>query len=298
MHIEKRVDGEHTRFYLSHSFRSGGNVRKVRKYLGCDLTDREVERARKRFEGEVAEKARRRASINSPLKRALEPWENDSIREILETWNQDGIVPSDEDWQHLTGRFVHESNSLEGSTVDIDGVGEILRFDRWPLECSREEIAETYGVARAFEKIRKSKEHISISLVRELHETVYKNSLPGAGSFIKESIRERRGRDMEVYLSELIGWYEINRDVHHPLVLAAAVHCQFLEISPFKKGNGTIARLLLNNILIKHEMRPVSVSPEMNDEYRTAVSEYHVNGNIKQILKLIIIESKRQPMHY
>jgi hypothetical protein len=39
-----------------------------------------------------------------------------------------------------------------------------------------------------------------------------------------------------------------------PIVLAAVVHNQFEVIHPFQDGNGGVGRLLLNNILLRHNL--------------------------------------------
>lgn len=42
MFIEKQKQGKNTKYYLAHSYRHGSKVRKTRKYLGRNLTKREL----------------------------------------------------------------------------------------------------------------------------------------------------------------------------------------------------------------------------------------------------------------
>ena len=54
-------------------------------------------------------------------------------------------------------------------------------------------------------------------------------------------------------MSDLIDWYrEKEREAEHPIIIAATFHYRFVHIHPFDDGNGRMARLLMNMILIKH----------------------------------------------
>ena len=54
-------------------------------------------------------------------------------------------------------------------------------------------------------------------------------------------------------MSDLIDWYrKAENEGEHPVVIAATFHYRFVRIHPFDDGNGRMARLLMNLILIKH----------------------------------------------
>ena len=62
-------------------------------------------------------------------------------------------------------------------------------------------------------------------------------------------------------MGDLIDWYRRQEDEgEHPIVIAATFHYRFVRIHPFDDGNGRMARLLMNMILIKHGYT-VAVSP-------------------------------------
>ncbi len=93
-------------------------------------------------------------------------------------------------------------------------------------------------------------------------------------------------------LNELVIWYNNHKEKYHPILLTAVVHNQFENIHPFQDGNGRIGRLLLNNILIKHNFPPVNISLINRKEYYNSLQEYQNNGNIRLTLDLIIKEYK------
>lgn len=57
----------------------------------------------------------------------------------------------------------------------------------------------------------------------------------------------------------------------HPIVAAADLHTEFVNIHPFVDGNGRVSRLLMNLILIKYGYPVVIIPPARRMEYISAV---------------------------
>ena len=54
-------------------------------------------------------------------------------------------------------------------------------------------------------------------------------------------------------MRELIDWYQAQeKEGEHPIISAAFFHYRFVRIHPFDDGNGRMARLLMNRILLQH----------------------------------------------
>jgi Fic family protein len=69
-------------------------------------------------------------------------------------------------------------------------------------------------------------------------------------------------------MSDLIDWYRRMEDAReHPIVIAATFHYRFVRIHPFDDGNGRMARLLMNMILIKHGYTVAMIRREGRDDY-------------------------------
>ena len=69
-------------------------------------------------------------------------------------------------------------------------------------------------------------------------------------------------------MSDLIDWYRTReREGEHPIVIAATFHYRFVRIHPFDDGNGRMARLLMNMILIKHGYTTAMIRQENRNEY-------------------------------
>ena len=305
MNIEIKKQGKKKKYYLNHSFREGKKVKKIRRYLGSDLTETELENLRKRAELLIKEQIEFYKKTKDPLKQELTEKELKFLESIepYEIINIDHL--SEDDWKIFTEIFTYNTNAIEGSRVNRKEVEEILEDNKWPNEINKKDIAETYGVAEAIKFIRECNEHISIVLIKKLHEIVFKNSKSFAGKLrpkdIEVVIRDGYGNvihrgapsnRINSLLNELIKWYNKHKNKYHPILLAAVIHNQFENIHPFQDGNGRVGRLLLNNILIKHKFPPVNIGLINRTEYYRTLQEYENKGNIRPTLELIIKEYK------
>jgi len=128
----------------------------------------------------------------------------------------------------------------------------VIKKGNWPIEKPKEDIAEAIGVNEAIEFIRKTKEPISINLIKEIHKIVFKNSKEFAGEFRKkgeEVVVMEGGRVVHegapstrviTLLGELVDWYNNHKSEYPGILLASVVHNQFENIHPFADGNGRI----------------------------------------------------------
>jgi Fic family protein len=210
---------------------------------------------------------------------------------------------SELDWDKFKEAFTYDTNAIEGSLVEAKEVVDILGKRKWPKDRSKEDISETYGVAEAVDYIRKTDEHVSLKLIKELHQIVFKNSKPFAGRFREKGVevaiadafgnvvhRGTPSAQVERQLKELIRWYNRNKKKYPPLVLAAVVHNQFENIHPFQDGNGRVGRLLLNNILMKHDLPPLNVELRNRSQYYAALQAYEQDHNMRPTLELMLKE--------
>ena len=63
-------------------------------------------------------------------------------------------------------------------------------------------------------------------------------------------------------------WYRSEeREGEHPIILATTFHYRFVRFHPFDDGNGRMARLLLNMVLIKHGYTVAMIRQENRGEY-------------------------------
>ncbi|MEA3378196.1 MAG: Fic family protein [Nanoarchaeota archaeon] len=305
MNLEIRKLGKKKKYYLAHSFREGKKVKKIRRYLGIDLSKKSLEKLRARAEQILKQQINSYKQIKDPLKYELNPKEI----KLLETLETKGKIKighlAEKDWLKFTEFFTYDTNAIEGSTIKYNEVKDILEKDKWPIDAPKSEISETYGVAGSIKELRQTKIHISVEFIKKLHKIIFKNSKEFAGKYRKKGIEVviRDGLGNVVHagapsnrikglLEELVDWYNRNKKKYTPILLAVVVHNQFEVIHPFQDGNGRVGRLLLNNILLKHNLPPVNITLENRREYYAALQKYQNHGDMKPMIELIIKEYK------
>jgi len=305
MHIEIRKKGKIKKYYLAHSYRDNREVRKIRVYLGSALSKKELEKKRKKAEKEITERIKSLKVIRDPYHTVLSSSELRELRtfEIKEKIKL--VHLSNEDWLKFTEIFTYDTNAIEGSTITEPEVVKILEKNKWP-EKSKGEISETYGVAEAVSYLRKTKEHLSLNLIKKLHKIIFENSKSFAGKFRGKGVEvvvadgfgnviHRGAPSIKVVslLKELMKWYNKNKKNYSPIVLAGVVHNQFESIHPFQDGNGRIGRLLLINILLKHRFPPLNIELKNRRQYYTALQEYQKKNNLRPMLELMMKEYRK-----
>jgi len=68
-------------------------------------------------------------------------------------------------------------------------------------------------------------------------------------------------------MESLISWYEGNEGKLHPIATAAIFHHRLTAIHPFTDGNGRVARLAMNLILLKKGYTPAIIKNEEREDY-------------------------------
>jgi Fic family protein len=88
-------------------------------------------------------------------------------------------------------------------------------------------------------------------------------------------------------MTDLMNWYYKNEHQIHPLLLAATFHYEFVAIHPFDDGNGRMARLLMNLILMNKRFVPVILPKERREsDYFPALAKADA-GDLEDFVFLI-----------
>ena len=201
--------------------------------------------------------------------------------------------------------FTYNTNAIEGSELNSQEVRDILKENKWPKEKSKQDIAEAYGVSEAIKYVRQTKEELSIELIKKIHTIVFKNSKSFAGQLRKpgeevvvknrfgDTVHEGAPQSRILYLlNELVNWHHKNKKEYPPLILAAVVHNQFENIHPFRDGNGRVGRVLLNYILLKNKLPPISIDFKNRAEYYASLQDYQKKHDLRPTIELFIKEYK------
>ena len=182
MFIEIRKVGKDRKYYAVHSFREEGQVVKIRKYLGANLSLEALKEKETRAFAAIAEQLRYYQEIRDPLRYVLSPRELKQLKTLEARGDIKIAHLSEDDWLRFSELFSYHTNAIEGSTLTQREVTALIETEKVP-DKSAEDIAEARGVAQAIQFLRKEKPVLSIELMKSLHKIVFKETKSFAGQF-------------------------------------------------------------------------------------------------------------------
>jgi Fic family protein len=201
--------------------------------------------------------------------------------------------------------LTYTSNSLEGNSLTESEtkvvIEEGLTIGGKPLR----DHLETQGHARAYEYMFSlvSKKGISIKDIKKLHKLFYeKIDADNAGKYREVEVLITgskysfpKPKDIEKLMKKFEkGVKEYLKD-EHPVVAAAKIHKDFVNIHPFVDGNGRIARLIMNLILLQNKYNVTIIPSVLRAQYMQSLEKAHTDDTDFIILILkCLIESQRE----
>jgi Fic family protein len=163
--------------------------------------------------------------------------------------------------QNMEIEYTYNSNAIEGNTLTLRETQLVIREGITVNGKSLRDHLEAKNHPKAIEYIESLAErnHLCEEDVLKVHEIIFSCVLESAGHY----------RNVQVYvegsshvpppafevpglMNELLGWLEKNPEELRPIEVAGVFHHRFVSIHPFDDGNGRVARLLMNLLLIKH----------------------------------------------
>ncbi|SEG59596.1 Fic/DOC family protein [Halpernia humi] len=89
-------------------------------------------------------------------------------------------------------------------------------------------------------------------------------------------------------MNELLEWLkEAEKDNLHPILLSAIFHHKFTAIHPFDDGNGRLARIISNFILLQHQYPVIVIKNKDKNQYYSALNIAD-NGIYKDLILLFV----------
>lgn len=196
--------------------------------------------------------------------------------------------------------WTYNSNAIEGNTLSLQETAFFLQEGLTSKGKTLQEYLEAENHAHAIDflnDIVSDSREITESFMKELHalllksidyiwvgppsNRIKKRIYPGkyktqpnhvitvAGNIHHYTDPIRVPEEME-RLTELMNQ---NPENDHPVKLAAKVHHKFVAIHPFDDGNGRVARLLMNLIVMRAGYPPIVIKNKTREEYYLALYE-------------------------
>jgi len=180
--------------------------------------------------------------------------------------------------------ITYTSNAIEGNT--LGPVETTLVIEKGitiggkPLKDHLEAL-DHYEAMRYVRELAREHAPLTESDVRNLHRLVMQRSRPDiAGQYadLARFVRSETGRhdfpspaEIPSLMGDFSGWLRLA-----PANPASAftAHRRLVDIHPFNDGNGRVARLLMNLLLIRRGYPPMAVRPEDGAAYSDALQEF------------------------
>jgi cell filamentation protein, protein adenylyltransferase len=221
--------------------------------------------------------------------------------------------------QKLRLDWNYHSNHIEGNSLTY---GETKSLLLWGITAQNKPISdhlEIKGHNEAVEflmsVVRNDEQYdISENNIRQLHQLILpkdsfskamtedgietrKKITPGKYKTQPNNVRTSTGdlfaftspEDTPAKMQELVEWYKkAKKDKKlHPIALATAFHYRFVRIHPFDDGNGRMARILMNLIIMQNGFPPAIIHTERKDEYLLALEHADQAGDIEQFTEFV-----------
>lgn len=175
-------------------------------------------------------------------------------------------------------RFTYHSNAIEGNTLTMSETKAVLEDGITIGGKSLKEHLEAVGHSHAIdymEALVQKDEALTERTLKEIHNLILRNTDgANAGTYRRMNVlisgaghipppAERVLEKMEAFFR----WYGAARGALHPVEFAARVHADFVNIHPFKDGNGRTARLIMNFELMRVGFPTVIVPVDARPDY-------------------------------
>ncbi|MDQ3749912.1 MAG: Fic family protein, partial [Acidobacteriota bacterium] len=212
----------------------------------------------------------------------LRPLDNEAEARIMQKFRLD--------WNY-------HSNNLEGNSLTYGETKALILFGITAQGKPLKDHFEITGHNEAINwilEIVKDETPLTEKFIRELHslllkESSYKEAQTPNGKPTRRKIEVGKYKTLpnhvntvtgEIFyfatpeetpakMQELIEWFRKEKEKPdvNPVILAALFHYRFIRIHPFDDGNGRVARILMNFILIQFGYPPVIIKTEDKENY-------------------------------
>lgn len=231
------------------------------------------------------------------------------------------LKPEDEArlWQKFRLEWNYHSNHIEGNTLTYGETELFFLHDRIQAGHTHREYVEMKAHDAAIEHVRdlaSDDRNLREGDIRDLNkialkEPFWKDAITSDGQPTKKQIVPgeykttpnnvvtatgeifffARPEDTAPKMQDFVAWLnrELADHLHHPVEIAARCHHDFVLIHPFDDGNGRVARLLVNYILLKTGYPPLIVRSEKKASYLSALQQADA-GNLDPLVEHLATE--------
>lgn len=202
---------------------------------------------------------------------------------------QVGQVKFKELLDDFIARFSFESITIDGKNhLTKDEVDNLLKKQVVTSGLSEREQKEALNNKKAFEhafKLVMSRRKLDEEILKDLHEILVEGIFVG-GQYRKVNVQIKNSMHqppdyVKVYDRMAKFFYDLEHFSGTTVQKASFAHAQILKIYPFLEGNGRLARLISNYILMYDGYMPLSIPIKDANQYFEAIDSFKVDKDLR-----------------
>ena len=277
-------------YYLVHTLRIDSGFKKIRVFLGTNLSEDQLRKKIKNKEKILREKISIIEKIEKEVfkldidfsKNLLYKNQLEKIEKLKRKYNKK-IEFTDKDVlkkirETFLIRYTYNTNSAEGNTISLKETELILRKGIIPESHSLREVYEIENTVRAYDYIESCKEELNHKFILKLHKLVTEKTLENKRNEGKYRLKGQNvsmsgskhfppkgGRQIKRLIEEIIEKY--NKCKLSFIERTILFHSAFIAIHPFIDGNGRVSRLIFNWMLLRENLPSIDFPSENHIEY-------------------------------
>lgn len=232
--------------------------------------------------------------------------EIDALKAAIEQHRPFGKRLVDSLHDKMIVEWTYNSNAIEGNTLTMSETKVVLEGITIGGKRLVEHL-ETINHRDAIlfiEALISKEESLTEWHIKNLHGLILKGiDHENAGKYRTENVVISGAKHMppkhyevSYLMQKLMGEYEREWTIYHPVVRATLLHGEFVKIHPFVDGNGRTSRLLLNFELMKYGYTPIIIKNENRAHYYDVLDLAHTTMNYAPFIQLVaqlVIESEK-----
>jgi len=263
--IKKRRIGGRIYYYLEHSLRREGRVKKREKYIGRNIP-KNIEAVKAGFLYSIYR----------------EKW-FDVFDRIKKNYSkEEKLTPKSarqEEFRKFSIRFTYDTQRIEGSKLTLRETAELLEAGVAPSGKPIRDVKEAEAHQKIFNDMLKQQEDLSLQLILYWHTKLFEATKQDiAGRIRKHQVAISGSKfvppspaEILPLLRDFFRWYERSKQKLHPIELASLAHLKFVTVHPFADGNGRISRLIMSSILNRNGFPMLNIAYQNRSSYYTAL---------------------------
>lgn len=284
-------------YYATKNFRVGPNkYKKVRKYLGRKKPDEKTLQSAFKALEKMAEE---RGYVHKSKFAYLEEPDAEKLEDIQNAFRKwfGKLEPEDRESYHsdFLIRFTYNTNAIEGNRLSLRETAMIFDEGIIPMGASVNDFNEVLNSRDVVKYIMEYKGGLNQRFLLKVHREVTKNTKCRiVGDYRDSEVRisgsewvPPPAKELRVQMKRYFQWYNNYKKKLHPIELGALAHSKLVQIHPFTDGNGRVARIIMNWILLKKGYPMFYIETRYKIRYYKAI-EAADKGDLKAYVKYIV----------